>query len=132
MRRTTISILIGCLLLLALPAQADDTSVYSGSPAGTVLAISSRRCVFSSIQFLNTTAAVGYLQIFNLPAASVTIGTTAPVASFGVPASGSVFVSFPNGGWIVGGSGCSVAGTTSRAGSTGAAQDTNIVYSERQ
>ena len=132
MRHTTISILIVGLLLLALPVEAEDTSIYSGSVTGTVLAISSRRCVFSSLQVQNTTAAIGYLQVFNLPAGSVTIGTTTPVASFGVPANGSISVTFPNGGWVVGGSGCSVGGTTTRTGSTGAAQDTNIAYSERQ
>ena len=112
-------------------AHSADRNIYSGSVTGTVIAISSRTCVFSSIQFLNTTAAVAYLQVFNLPAASVTIGTTAPVVSFGVAASGTQAITFPRDGWFVGGSGCSVAGTTTRAGSTGASQDVNIIYEER-
>ena len=129
--------LLICLMLILFllmdfsTSRAADRNIYTGSVTGTVIAISSRTCVFSSIQFLNTTAAVAYLQVFNLPAASVTIGTTAPVASFGVAASGTQTIPFPRDGWFVGGSGCSVAGTTTRAGSTGASQDVNIVYEER-
>ena len=129
-RRLTYLVIISFLGWTSI-AHTADRNIYSGSVTGTVIAISSRTCVFSSIQFLNTTAAVAYLQVFNLPAASVTIGTTAPVASFGVAASGTQTIPFPRDGWFVGGSGCSVAGTTTSAGSTGASQDVNIVYEER-
>lgn len=104
---------------------------YSGSVAGTVVSVdvtgpATLRC----LTFLNTTVAVAYLQVFNLPAASVTIGTTAPALSIGVPASAAIVVPFPEGGLNLGGSGLSLGGTTTRAGLTGASLDVNLGWGE--
>ena len=43
-----------------------------------------------SINALNTTATIQYIKIFNLPSASVTMGTTNATWNIGIPASGSV------------------------------------------
>ena len=129
--RLLVSLLL--VLILACPSWAAQSGIYQGNVTGTVLDVgptdAKSPCIVYAIQFLNTTAAVAYLQVFNTKAASVTIGTTAPIATFGVPASGQVTVLFPTDGWFVGGTGLSVAGTTARAGATGAAQDVNIVFS---
>lgn len=100
---------------------------YSGNVAGTVIAIDNvgpQNIRF--LTFLNTTAAVAYLQIFNLPAASVTIGTTAPALSIGVPLSAAIVIALPEDGLNLAGSGLSIAGTTTRAGLTGAGLDVNL------
>lgn len=100
---------------------------YSGSVTGTVINLASKGAQnLRFLTFLNTTAAVAYLQIFNLPSTSVTIGTTAPALSIGVPASAAIVLPIPEGGLCLGGDGLSVAGTTTRAGLTGASQDINI------
>ena len=104
------------------------TQRYSGQVAGTVTDVEvGGNCRFVHIDIGNTTAAVAYLQVFNLPAASVTLGTTAPLLSYRLEASTSKVVA-PALPVILGGSGFSVAGTTTRTGSTGAALDINILY----
>lgn len=100
---------------------------YSGSVAGTVIAVDATGPQnIRFLTFLNTTAAVAYLQIFNLPAASVTIGTTAPKLSIGIPASAAIVIPIPEGGLNLAGSGLSLGGTTTRAGLTGASLDVNL------
>ena len=100
---------------------------FSGSVTGTVINLSSKgQQNIRFLTFLNTTAAVAYLQVFNLPSASVTLGTTVPALSIGVPASAALVLPLPEDGLNLGGDGLSVAGTTTRAGVTGAAQDLNI------
>ena len=78
------------------------------------------------LTFLNTTAAVAYLQIFNIAAASVTLGTTAPTLSIGVPASAAIVLAIPVGGQAMRGNALSIAGTTTRAGLTAAILHVNI------
>jgi hypothetical protein len=70
-----------------------------------------------------------YVQIFGLPSASVTVGTTPPTLSIPIPPSGT-------GGWTLSNpgvnfaSGITVAATTTATGSTapGTALDCNMVY----
>lgn len=99
--------------------------VQSGQAAGTVIAVSTTSNELKLLVLLNTTAAVAYFQIFNVPAASVTLGTTVPTLSIGLPANAGMSLPIAN-GVKLGGSGMSVAGTTTRTGSTGAAIDYNI------
>lgn len=100
---------------------------YSGSVAGTVVAVDATGpATLRLITILNTTAAVAYLQVFNLPAASVTIGTTAPALSIGVPASAALVIPIPECGLNIAGLGLSLGGTTTRAGATGASLDVNL------
>ena len=101
---------------------------YSGQVAGTVVNIpSTKAVVLKSMLLINTTAAVAYLQMFNVPAAQVTLGTTAPTLSIGLPANAGLVLSIPL-GYKFGDTAFSVAGTTTRTGSTGAAIDANFVY----
>ena len=105
---------------------------FSVQAAGTVLNVgeagaADRQFTVYLIDIQNTTAAVAYLQIFNKRAADVTLGTTAPTYAFGVPASGHITIPMPEGLYL-GGGGMSVAGTTTRTGSTGAAVDINVSY----
>lgn len=104
---------------------AMGTKIYSGSASGTKAELSKNAETMRAINLINGTAAVAYFQIFNLPAASVTVGTTAPLASIGLPASAGLTLSFGE-GQILGGSGLTVASTTTRAGSTTAAVDYTI------
>ena len=99
--------------------------VKSGQAAGTVIAISDTSNLLKFLALLNTTAAVAYLQIFNLPAASVTLGTTVPKLSIGLPASAAMSLPIAL-GLKLDGQGISIAGTTTRTGSTGAAIDYNL------
>jgi hypothetical protein len=77
---------------------------------------------------LNTTVAVAYLQLFNKPASAVTLGSTAPTLSIGLPASSAMVFPVPESGLFMGGGGLCAAGTTTRTGSTGAALDINLGY----
>lgn len=49
-----------------------------------------------SLEVRNADAAIRFLQLFNVPAASVTLGTTAPTQSYSIPASGSMDKFFDN------------------------------------
>ena len=66
---------------------------------------------------VNGDADVRYIQVFNVPAASVTLGTTVPVLVLTLPASSSNTFSFPS---LVSleGTGISVAATTTATGNT--------------
>ena len=70
---------------------------------------------------VNTTDA--FLQVFNVPAASVTLGTTTPIQSYLIPRGnatdrGGAAESFLPDGLILDGSAISIAATTTEAGST--------------
>ena len=78
------------------------------------------------VYIFNTTVAVAYLQIFNIAAGSVTLGTTAPTLSIGIPASAAAVIPLPEGGLHMKGNALSCAGTTTRTGNTTAQLDVNI------
>jgi len=99
---------------------------YTGNVGGTVINLASRGAQnLRFVQALNS-AQIGYIQIFNLPSTSVTIGTTVPVQSFGVPSSAAIVIPLPEDGLLLGGDGMSVACTTTRGGLTSALMDINI------
>ena len=105
--------------------------MFSAQVTGPETDIDARTDVQATLRFLvilNTTAAVAYLQVFNAPAASVTLGTTAPTMSIGLPASSAMVFPVPESGIYMGGGGLSMAGTTTRTGSTGAPLDINVGY----
>ncbi len=104
---------------------ANGTKVYSGTASSTKAELANSAVTIRSIALINGAAAVSYFQVFNLPAASVTVGTTAPLFSIGIPASGGLTLPFGD-GQILGGSGLTIASTTTRAGSSTAAVDYNI------
>ena len=113
--------------VVPVPSTSGGLSVYSGQLAATVTNAKATAGQIYTLQLLNTTAAVAYLQCFDLAAGSVTLGTTAPTESFGLAASQSLSISFGAHG-IAHATAISCAGTTTRTGSTGAAIDVNIAY----
>ncbi len=104
---------------------AIGTKIFSGTSSSTKAELSKNAETVRAIHLLNKEVAVSYFQVFNLPSASVTVGTTVPLFSIGVPASASMPLSFGD-GQILGGSGLTIASTTTRAGSTTAGVDYNI------
>ena len=108
------------------PFSAQVTGTKVGVEDGT--ATNGKIVTLRYLVMLNTTAAVAYLQIFNLDVASVTVGTTVPVQSIGLPASSAMVFPVPESGIYLGGRGLTLAGTTTRTGSTGAAIDVNLGY----
>ena len=82
---------------------------------------------FRAIEFHNTTAAVAWVQVFNKPSASVTLATDPPLQSYALDANQIRTIHLPKKGWILNGTGITIAGTTTRNGSTGAAVEYNIL-----
>ena len=78
----------------------------------------------------NSNNVVTYVQFFNTQASGVTLGTTAPVYSIGIPALSAANLMSPTG--INHSTAISIAATTTRAGSTapGTAIDMNIFYKQ--
>ena len=78
----------------------------------------------------NPNNVVTYVQFFNLQASAVTLGTTAPAYSIGIPALSAANLMSPTG--IAHTTAISIAATTTRAGSTapGTAIDMNIFYKQ--
>lgn len=108
------------------PVTSGGLSIVTGSVGATATAIKASAGQLYGYHLFNTTAAVAYVQIFNVAAASVTLGTTAPTFSIGIPASGGVTVNFDKG--IAFGTAISFGCTTTRAGSTGATCDCNFFF----
>lgn len=103
------------------------TKMFSAQVGGTKASVHDNGSALYGISLLNETAAVAYLQVFKRVASAVTVGTTTPDLALGLPANGGLTLSFPH-GFIVGGDGLTVAGTTTRTGSTGANISVNLVY----
>jgi hypothetical protein len=72
------------------------------------------------IHAANLSAAVTYVTVYNLPIASVTVGTTVPIFSMSIAADSVAHVMFPDSGWDPGGPGLSVAAATAHDGNTAA------------
>lgn len=65
----------------------DASRVHDLSVAATAENASSGTCVFLGADVYNPHATdVAYLQVFDVAAASVTLGTTTPIAAFAIPA----------------------------------------------
>lgn len=108
------------------PATSGGLSIVTGSVGATATAIKASAGQLYGYHLFNTTAAVAYVQLFNVAAASVTLGSTAPTLSIGIPASGGVTVNFDKG--IPFATAISYACTTTRTGSSGATCDVNFFY----
>jgi hypothetical protein len=107
-------------------------SVATGSIAATKTDIGSANTAGSVYgwYFYNPNASVAYVQFFNTQASGVTLGTTAPVYSLGIPATSGANVVNPLG--IPHSTAICIAITTTRAGSTGPGStvDYNIFYKQ--
>jgi len=105
------------------------TSSSSGTTASSLIAIkASAGTVYGIYLFNNSTTVNTYLQVWNLGTGSITIGTTAPLYSFGVPYGGGAFIPFPEP--LAFSTAITIAATTTRAGSTYATTglDYDIIY----
>lgn len=89
---------------------------------GTVTDVCATSCKLEQLEVWNNDAAQRYLQIFNMAAASVTLGTTAAFVTLVLPPSGGNTLAKP----IRFSQGCSYAVTTTRAGATGPTIDADV------
>lgn len=62
--------------------------LYSAPVNGTKVEISATGLAIGGYHMVNLTGTLNYIQVFNLPAASVTVGTTVPFFSIPLPANG--------------------------------------------
>ena len=105
---------------------AEGRSEYSAAVTSTKAEVSAVPVRILGIVLLNNAAAATYLQMFFQPASGVTVGTTAPDHVIPMPTSGGIALSFPD-GWFLGGSGLTLASTTTRTGSTTATTDVSLI-----
>lgn len=98
---------------------------YSAQVSGTKTTVQAVPCRIAAYHFMNTTAAIAYVQVFNKLAADVTVGTTAADLIIPLAANGSAIMPAlePLRNQISLNTGCVIACTTTRTGSTGAAVD---------
>lgn len=99
---------------------------YSAQVNATKAEVSAVPVRIGGLVLKNTTAGDAYVQMFDLPSASVTVGTTAPRHVIPLLSSGGLTLSIPD-GWFLGGSGLTIACTTTRTGSTNAAVDVFLI-----
>lgn len=94
-----------------------DLRTFFSAAVKTAVDIKASKGLIQYLHAVNGDAAVRYIQVFNVPAASVTLGTTVPVLVLTLAASTYNSFSFPA-AVALGGSGISVAATTAAAGNT--------------
>jgi hypothetical protein len=107
-------------------------SVQAGSIGNTKTDIGTANTagVVAGWYIYNPNNSVAYVQFFNLQASAVTLGSTTPAYSIGIPALSAANLMSPTG--ITHGTAISIAVTTTRAGSTnvGSTVDFNIFYKQ--
>jgi|SRR5882672_11149079 len=102
---------------------------FNDAVAATVIQIKSQQGQLFGMNLVNSTAAVAYLQVFGLPAASVVLGTTVPDWHIKLTANQSLQLQWQQGlGFSGGGSGMSIAGTTLAQGTVAAAISVTAFY----
>lgn len=115
-------------LVTQTPATSGGLTPATGSIGNTATSIKGTAGQVFGWYFYNPNATVAYVQFFNTASGSVTVGTTAPVYSVGVPATSGANVFSENG--VAHGTAITIAITTTRAGSTspGSTVDYNVFY----
>lgn len=110
------------------PRTSGGHSVYPASLSNTVTAIKGSAGQVYGYDLHNPNAAISYVQFFNAATGSVTLGTTSPFMSIGIPANSRAALEFPHG--VAFGTAISVAATTTRTGSTAPSSpvDINILH----
>lgn len=122
---------VACLSMNAFVTNANPNPgpLKLNALSTTVTAIKSSAGTLSMLQCGNTNASEGYVQVFNLPSGSVTLGTTAPTLSIPIAATstGGFALAQPI---AMSGSGISAAATTTATGSSalGTALDCNVAF----
>lgn len=114
--------------VIPVPAGSGGNSIMSASIGNTAAAVKAGAGQVYGYDIHNPNAAIVYVQFFNVASGSVTVGTTAPLYSVGVPANGRAAVEFPMG--IAHSTAIAVAATTARAGGSAPAStvDVNVLY----
>lgn len=107
----------------------EGISVATGSIGATVTQVKSTGGQVMGWYVFNSNTVTVYMQVFNAIPTNVTLGTTAPYASYGIPAGSGANVLSERG--IQFSTGISIAFTTTRSGSTAPTNtvDYNIFYS---
>lgn len=123
----------GGLYTVGIAAPTGGWSIATGSIAATKTDIGTANTAGQVVGWYiyNPNATVAYVQFFNAQASAVTLGTTAPVYSLGIP--GGAAANLPPGvGGLTHATAISIAVTTTRAGSTGTGStvDYNIWYKQ--
>lgn len=110
------------------PASSGGNSIFTGSVGSTATQVKSIGGQIYGWHFHNPNAAISYVQFFNTAVGSVTVGTTPPIYSIGIPANGTSQVELPMG--LPHSTAIVVAATTTRTGGTapGSTVDVNVFY----
>lgn len=110
------------------PRTSGGHSVYPASLGNTVTSIKGSAGQVYGYDLHNPNAAISYVQFFNAATGSVTLGTTAPFMSVGIPANSRAALEIPAG--VAFSTAISVAATTTRTGSTAPSSpvDINILH----
>ena len=145
MKKILFGALLALAFLAAVPAHAGPTAlpttpqgaasggakVYFNDAVTTAVQVKATVGQLYSLSLTNTTAATAYLQVFCKPSASVTLGTTAPDfvvrLKTNAGAGDERDLAFPV-GVCSGGTGLTIAGTTTATGSTTAAVSVMASY----
>lgn len=122
----------GALWVAQLPKPNGGLTIATGTIAATKTDIGTANTAGQVYgwYFYNPNASVAYVQFFNAQASAVTLGTTAPVYSLGIPATSGANVFLPHG--ITHATAISIAVTTTRSGSSGPGStvDFNIFFKQ--
>lgn len=118
----------GSILALLTPQTSSGCAAYNGAVAAAATAVKTSAGQLYGWHIFNSNTSTIYVQIFNALTSGVTLGTTAPVLSIGVPAGAAVDFEQANG--IAFATAISVACTTTRQGSTAPTNpvDLNLIY----
>lgn len=110
------------------PGTTGGCSVATGSIGATATAVKASAGQLYGLSIFNSNTSPVYMQFFNTAVGSVTLGTTAPVKSIGIPAGAALVRDIGNG--IAFSTAITIAFTTTRAGATGPAAtvDYNVEY----
>lgn len=116
------------LVTTQTPSTVGGLTTYSASVGATATSVKSSGGVLYGWYIYNVNAAVAYVQIFNLATGGITLGSTAPTLSLGIPPGGAANVEFVNG--LSFATAISYACTTTRTGASGPVStlDVNFLY----
>ena len=114
---------------MSTPGPGDVLAVqvlHKNALVDTVVAITVTQVLFYGFEALNIDAAISYLQIFDVVAGDVSLGTTTPKVSIGIPANGQkgVWLEKP----VVFGTAMSMAATTDQENSTAGEIDLDVWF----
>ena len=114
-----------------VPATAAATAALTSlnvNATGALVQVKATAGNLFGFSFFNGTAAVAYLSFWNLVSASVTLGTTAPICVFALPASGTLTVSPGMFGLMAQSTGLSFAAVTAYNGAVTASVTGSIYF----